>query len=278
MTVKTTTTFWLFAAAVLLWAGSAQAQSTTSEVDSVRLSTLVEGDYQIDRYLVEEAAGADYAIRYRISNATLNKSLDNNLKELDELQLLMGETFADTLNRVERVHIKGYASPDGPAALNRTLSKQRAEDMRRYLDRTYNLSKHYKVQMDAATASWSDAYDAVCNSSIPHRDSVLKIIADRSLTESAKQAHLKRMPEVWSYLAAHILPPMRRVAVNVDYYNGAIVEHRTLLRPTEPNPEPEVILLERVVERVVDPCCDELLQQESIGVILDMPYEGVDFQ
>ena len=286
--MKTTNTLRLLLVALLLVAGNAQAQTKikTTKVDSTRLSSLVEGDYQVDRYLVEHPADADYAIRYRIGNATLNAALGQNSAALGNLKGLVDQTLADTLNRVVRVKIDGYASPDGPAALNRSLSMKRAKDMQGYLDRNYHLSSHYPVTLDGITASWSDAIEAVSHSTIPHRDAVLAILSDRSLPESGKQARLKQLPGVWPYLAAHILPPMRRVEVEVAYLNGSIVEHRSPIEQPAPTDasddevteQAELIIVEEVVQPVVDPCCEELLRLETIGIIIEMPDQGVDFE
>ena len=40
----------------------------------------------------------------------------------------------------------------------------------------------------------------------------------------------------------------------------------------------ELIIVEEVVQPVVDPCCEELLRLETIGIIIEMPDQGVDFE
>ena len=104
------------------------------------------------------------------------------------------------------------------------------------------------------------------------------ILDSRTHTESEKQAALRRMPEAWRYLAQHILPPMRRVEIDIAYQQGSIVEQRTRIVPAKPQPtEPEVVVVEEIEHTVVDPCCQELLRSETIGIIVDMPSEEVDF-
>lgn len=270
--------------AALLSCSALWAQSQPSKADSTLLTSSVEGDYQVDKYLITEPVDADYNIRYRISNAVLNPSLGENKQELAELQELIEKPLADTLNRVQRIHITGYASPDGPPALNRSLAKRRAEDIQHYVDKQYQLSTRYELQINSEVASWSDARAAVAASSIPHRDSVLTILTSRTHTESEKQAALKQMPEAWRYLAQYILPPMRRVAIEVDYEQGSLVEHRTQIAPAKPQTaqaspvtEPEIVVVEQIERKVVDPCCQDLLRTETIGIILDMPSEDIDF-
>lgn len=251
----------------------AQTINAPSKPDSVLLSDAVEGDYQVKRYLVSEADDADYVLHYRINNATMNRSMNGNEAELIDLKNLVTGFLSDSLNEVEQVKIKGYASPDGPLPLNRSLAKRRAEDVKKYVDQQYHFSKNYRVTLDSEVPAWSSLREAVVKSSIPMKDSVLMILDSRH-SEVDKQLALKRMPKVWNYLAAHILPAMRKVDLEVDYLARNVAERRIPI--AKPKAEPEVVVVEEVVEQV-DPCCRELCESDQLGVIVDMTEVEVDF-
>lgn len=256
---------------------SAQGHAAPIPTDSVLLSEAVEGDYRIERYRISKEEEADYSVRYSINNAELNRSLNGNDAELIDLKNLVTGFLNDTLNEVKRVMIMGYASPDGPLSLNRSLAQRRAENMKNYVDKQYRFSTRYAVMLDAEVPVWSSLRDKVAASPIPMRDSVLMIL-DSGRSEAEKQAALKQMPAVWSYLAKQILPPVRRVEVTIDYGVGSVVEHRTAIapKPTTDKPAEEVIIVEEV-EQVENPCCRELCQSEQLGIIVDMPGVEVDF-
>lgn len=263
-------------------ATTVSAQSPATRTDSVLLSERREGDCLVRRYLVKERDDADYSIRYRISSAKLNTSLDGNGPVLSELGDLVEGLLADSLAQVARVSITGYASPDGPAALNRTLARQRMQDFKSYVDRRYGFSRKYDVRTGSEVVPWSEIRGAVASSSIPDRQRVLEIIDDGS-SPADKQTALKRMPAVWEYLAANILPPLRRVAVEIDYGQGAIVEQRVRMAP-QPTPEVVIVTEESApcppcdpCNPCQDPCYDDLMQSGSLGVIVAMPYSDVDF-
>lgn len=257
----------------------AQVNNSPSKPDSVLLSDAVEGDYQVKRYLVSEEEDAEYAIHYRINNATMNRSMNGNEAELVDLKNLVTGFLADSLNEVKQVTIKGYASPDGSLTLNKSLAKRRAEDVKKYVDQQYHFSKRYDVTLNSEVPAWSTLREAVAKSSIPMKDSVLMILDSRH-SEADKQLALKRMPSVWSYLAANILPSMRKVDLEVDYDAKTIVEERVAVakpKPApKPTPAPEVIVVEEVVEEV-DPCCRALCESDQLGVIVDMTDVEVDF-
>lgn len=260
---------------MLLWSLSAEAQHQPSQRDSVLLSNRIEGNDEVRSYRVDTPMEADYALHYAISSATLNQRMGDNPEELKELTDLM-QTLKDTMHRVEAIHITGYASPDGPEGLNRSLARHRAENFKGYADKQYGLSKRCNVALNSEIAPWSEVRAKLAASSIEGRDEALKIL-DSNHTPAEKQAALKQMPIVWSYLAREVLPPLRRVEVDVKYKEGRVVETRTVIAPKPaPKPAPAPVATTRPVKRQ-DPCCDELLMSETLGIIVAMPDSEVDF-
>lgn len=264
---------------------TAQAQATTPKPDSVLLSERTEGDYRVRHYQVNEPTKAAYEIHYRINEALLQQSLGENGAELDSLKQLVGH-FRDTLDKLERVRITGYASPDGPASLNAALAKRRAESMQAYLMKQVGTSLHNGIALDSEIASWDAVRAAVANSTIPKREAVLAIL-DSDTTPMEKQAALKAHPEVWRYMAVHIFPPLRRAEVDICYKQGRIVETRTRIAAPKPAPAPKPTPTAKPTPAPVakatdspcqrDPDCAELLETETLGIIVAMPGTEVDF-
>ena len=119
--------------------------SASSAPDTVLLSERTDGDYLVRTYRIRQTDDVDYSIRYRISAATLNAALAGNSEALSELNGFVDGLLQDTLKKVSRIVITGYASPDGPVAYNRELAAQRATDFKNYVDGKYNLSQRYAV-------------------------------------------------------------------------------------------------------------------------------------
>ncbi|MFR6416037.1 MAG: hypothetical protein ACLUNS_10255 [Alistipes shahii] len=46
------------------------------------------------------------------------------------------------------------------------------------------------------------------------------------------------MTAAWDYMKEHILPPLRRVELTIDYKVNSIVEQRTLIPKPKPAPQP----------------------------------------
>lgn len=223
------------------------------QYDTVVLATYQEDDYLVKRYLlnVPDERMSDYSVRYSINASRLQPDLDDNSEALTALSKFIEQTMADTVARISSIVITGYASPDGPLALNERLSTQRAQDFKRYVDAKYNLSSHYPVTTRGVAEDWDNCRELVeASSGIPHKAEVVQVL-DSIISNDAKETLLKRMPEVWNYMRTDILPPLRRVEIVIHYAQGTIVEERTLIEPVFE----ETIVEEEVVPR--SKCCAE---------------------
>ena len=216
------------------------------QYDTVVLATYQEDDYLVKRYMVNvpDDRVSDYSVRYSINVAHLQPNLDDNSEALRALSNFIEQTMADTVARISSVTITGYASPDGPYALNERLAKQRAQDFMSYVDSKYNFSTRYAVTTSGVAEDWENCRTMIESSlSIPHKDSVLRII-NSAASNDTKEQQLKKMTDTWNFMRTDILPRLRRVDIVINYARGTIVEERTLIEP---------VLEETVVEEVVVP-------------------------
>lgn len=237
-----------------------------SAADTVALSQTTDGDYLVRRFIVKHRGDADYSVRYQINLAKLSSTLDGNSRELAELDNFVGNLIRDTLMNVRSVEITGYSSPDGPLKLNETLARNRAQDFRNFVDKKYDFSSKYDVTTKSVAEDWEMCRSLVAHSSMPDKQSVLRII-DGSQSSEAKELALKKMPSAWEYMKKNILPPLRRVELTINYGEGSIVEQRTMIPRPAPQPEP-----------ACEPCRCVVVDDSITGIIVEMPGEGVDFE
>lgn len=230
------------------------------------LSEKTDGDYLVRRYMVRNQGDADYTVRYQINLAKLAPSLDDNTSQLDRLGAFVDRLMRDTAMRVKSVTITGFASPDGTVAFNEALARKRAQDFKNYVDRKYNLSQRYDVAVHSVAEDWEMCRALVAQSSIPDKQAVLNII-DSSRSIEAKEQALKQLPPVWSYMKQHILPPLRRVEMTIDYGSGTVVEVRRRIVHPAPAPAP------KPKER----CCCVVVDDSATGIIVELPVTGRDF-
>lgn len=270
------TIFTTFAFSLALCAAAPAAAQTRSAVaartaDTVVLSETADGDYIVRRSIVERQADNDYSVRYLINLATLDAMLAGNSSQLNELNTFMTGLLKDSLMKVNSVVITGYASPDGPHAFNEQLAKNRARDFRNYVDKKYGFSKKFNVKTASVAEDWEMCRKLVAQSSMPEKQTVLRII-DGSESSEQKELSLKKMPAVWTYMAEHILPPVRRVSMTINYDEGSLVEQRTrICKPApKPAPAPAPQPAPQVCEPVQTCYCGEI-DEVITGIVVEMP-------
>lgn len=240
--------------------------AATPQADTVVLSETTDGDYLVRRFIVRRQDDSDYSVRYQINLARLSSSFDDNSRELDALNGFVENLMRDSLMHVRSVVITGYSSPDGPLPYNEKLAADRARDFRDYLDGKYDFSRKFDVQVRSVAEDWEMCRALVAKSSVPDKQQVLSIL-DGARSDNAKEAALKKLPAAWQYMRRNILPPLRRVELEIVYGEGRVVEQRTMIRKPEPPCPPA-------------PACPyEVIDETITGIIFAMPEsETTDYE
>ena len=258
----------------LLISTVATAQNNTSQVqtDTTLVSERVEGDTRIKLYRIERSGDSDYSLHYSINNSSLNTGLGNNSEELSDMDKFISSLTTDTMRTIRSIVVTGYSSPDGPHTLNERLAKMRMNNFLNYADKRYNLSSKFNLQRNYVAEDWDECRNMVESSNIPHKDSVLNIIS-QNITPALKEQHLKQMPEVWEYMATNILPPLRRVVVQVAYVEDSTFEQRIAITPPKPAPAPAPAPKAVAESKSTTSPCDCLVVDEEItGIMVATPY------
>lgn len=252
---------------------SAQTGTTqTCQADTVMLSKYTDGDYTVCRMLVHDGTphSSQHDVMYAIGKSDVVRNMKDNAAELNDIASYVDAHPADSLCHVQSIIIIGYASPDGPETFNRTLAAARARNFATYLVKNYPDSKRYKTTVDSRPLAWTACRSAVASSAVPMRNEVLAVI-DGNIPDAEKERRLKRMPEAWNYLAANILPAMRRVDVTMNYDRDRVVTSRTLNARRPDAVFIEVIERDQVDECAQDnQCCCEPVETQYDGIIVEL--------
>lgn len=250
----------------------ARIRASRQQADTVVISQQADGPYTVSRILVRgnSPQTSQYDVHYAISRSDIERDIENNAEQLNEIEGYVDPRTGDTLRYVKCIKVHGYASPDGPAVMNNTLAAARARKFAAYLDRLCGASKYYDVTVDSKVLPWTSCRAAVASSSMPDRSAVLAII-DGNMTDAEKQVRLKRMPEAWTYLAKNVLPPLRRVDVELDYDRDRLMTVREL---ADPAPEIVVVEIDEYTACPPDgngycPCCNNPCDEEYDGLMIE---------
>ncbi|MFR9503288.1 MAG: hypothetical protein SNH73_02400 [Rikenellaceae bacterium] len=264
-------TLGLFTSVLAQNTGGISQTQDPSEI--IELSSYIDGNYSVDRLLVMESTPTnnEFVVHYKINITKLISTYSNNSSEIAGLRSFIESVQSDSLKRITNFDIVGYASPDGPAALNKRLAAERAKDFSTFLDTECNMSG-YERTVTSRPYMWIDTKSALMSSSVPNKSDILAAI-ESDMSQSEIESKLKAHTSSWDYIKNNILPDMRCVEIQIKYNSWKVVENRTLIEEQIPVDVQVATGGGRGSER-----CDRDIADDYIYCLLvEMPGQEIDF-
>ena len=217
---------------------------------------------------VEAQEAADsMKIFYRRGYRNVDLSFRDNRAQMERFLNLTEAALKN--DRVEKVVIRSYASPDGTAEANERLSVGRAEELKAYLVREGNIPASL-IEYHAEGIAWGMLREQVAASDMAGRDEVLDILDhtplwiydddNRIVDGRKKQLMDLQGGKPYNYMLEHFFPELRNSVSTVLYLH-------IVTQDSETEPEP-IAVVPSEEERVP--------QQEPVRVPADaasMPCE-----
>jgi len=162
-------------------------------------------------YVSEVAGGSDTDIRFDLRSATVHATEANEelLSAFDNLLSRISEEDLKSLS------IVGWASPEGPEAVNNRLSGARAQNLESLVVSRYPALRG-KVNVVNGGENWGGLRRAVEQDSVlsaAERQEILDII-DSSLSAKEKEARLRALP-AYGHLFEDVFPSLRSASILV---------------------------------------------------------------
>lgn len=117
------------------------------------------------------------------------------------------------------VIVSGYASPDGPYALNARLAQQRADNLKAYVSQQYNVPLN-KIETRAIAEDWDglrEYVEAASSEQLPNREALLEIIDSNREPDAKEELIRTKYAEEFGYLKENCIPQLRRSEYTVEY-------------------------------------------------------------
>lgn len=179
------------------------------------------------------------SISYRLNGRTFAPEYMGNRSTLDALNAAIDEIGPFN---IDSIHIKSFASPDGPIERNERLAERRATDTKQLI-LTYHPSLEGRIKCEGRGEDWDGLARLVENDSnitIETRQRIL-IIAHSSYSDpNARKALLRRIPDdpavgnVYSYLVGTHFPLLRN-SITISFYTKPLprLETKSLFPATK---------------------------------------------
>ena len=171
-----------------------------------------------DKYEKTTTISEKANIMYTINQSNVRKN-QLTTEQIKALEAFITENVDKDRVTLGSVYANGYASPDGPLALNDKLSKARSESGQKALKN--ELKKVDGVSYDAAAygEDWQGFKELVEASNIEDKAMILQILQMTS-NPAERDAQIKNMSAVFEQLAKEVLPQLRRTQLVASAYNN----------------------------------------------------------
>ena len=158
-------------------------------------------------------------VTFQINNTVLKENYMKNRTELNKIIKSIEFVRNDSDARITSVHIKGFASPDGPYENNVRLAQGRTEALRQYVRDLYSFSDSI-VTSSYVAEDWNGLRSYVADSlnfNITDRKAILEIIDGPLEYDQKNDAIMRRFPKDYAVMLKQIYPWLRRTDYNVTY-------------------------------------------------------------
>jgi len=159
-------------------------------------------------------------IHYKISDATVQPS-ELKQEDIKTLESFVKENATNAGITISGLGISGYASPDGPVALNEKLSKQRAASAEKSLTKLFKEAKFDKASNAGffstvmTAVDWDGFRKAVEASSIADKDLIIRVL-EKTSDPDARNKEIKSMTAAFNVLKTSVLPILRRSDLSLN--------------------------------------------------------------
>lgn len=173
----------------------------------------------VDAGPVEKDIEGSAFVTFVVNRTELNPGYMDNRRELDKIINSIEQVRRDPEATITRVHIKGFASPEGSYANNVRLAQGRTETLRRYVRDLYNFPDA-AVSSDYEPEDWAGLRAYMADSmrfDIANRPGIIAII-DGPLAPDEKNLEIqKRYPADYAVILKEIYPWLRHSDYKVEY-------------------------------------------------------------
>ena len=181
---------------------------------------------------MEKQRSESYAARinFRVSRYEILHDYMNNAQVLGEVDRIVNEVKNDPNLTITRFSVTGYASPEGTAASNMTLSENRARSFVKYVQDKHGLSQDM-MQVDWRGDDWDGLRRLMQESNFHGRTQVLDIL-NGTTDPVQRKNRLKALGTTYRELLNDYYPQLRRNEYTIAYVARpfSVEEAKTIIR------------------------------------------------
>lgn len=158
-------------------------------------------------------------VDFIVNRIELRRDYHDNWRELDQISRLIDSIQQLPNSHIDTIALHGYASPEGPWRRNVYLARNRVRALARYLADFHQLDPSI-ISLRSTPEDWAGLRRFVEQSSLPHRDEMLRVIGD-TIAEPDPDRRLnilkQQYPDDYQVIWAQSLPYLRHTDYTIHY-------------------------------------------------------------
>lgn len=163
-------------------------------------------------------------IIFKVSKIEIDSSVFNNEITFGKILDAVDKIHQNPLYKIEKLHIAGYASPEGPPKFNTWLGINRAKALIRYIIEQrpeYGLTEK-NFEIHNGEENWEGLRRVLVESEVEEKDEIIKIIDNKRLSGEAKKREIKKLNDgkAWAQMLKDIYPHLRCARYLAVYYDS----------------------------------------------------------
>jgi outer membrane protein OmpA-like peptidoglycan-associated protein len=165
---------------------------------------------------VREERGSAY-LCFELNKWDIRPEYMTNPTELQKIHNSVNLVRQDSDVTIRRMAIEGYASPEGGEAHNQTLSQNRTQALKRYLEMS-NIARGINIEANGRGENWTGFLRYLdTHRAVPQRERLLNI-ANSSISNDEKERRMRReAAEGFNFVLKNAFPALRVTNYTVVY-------------------------------------------------------------
>lgn len=162
-----------------------------------------------------ELSGSAY-IDFRVNRTEIDPLYRRNPEELAVILNTIDTVCGNPDATVNRIEIKGFASPEGSYSNNTRLAKGRTEALKDYVMGRYGF-KPEVFTTSFEPEDWQGLRAYLIKSALPNRDAILALVDSDMAPDAKDHAIRRRFPADYKFLLDNVYPGLRHSDYKVNY-------------------------------------------------------------
>lgn len=155
-------------------------------------------------------------VDFPVNKTVIYPDYRNNFVELGKIIATIDSVKNDKDITVTSIHIKGFASPEGPYDNNIRLAKGRTEALKTYVENLYKFPKDF-IKTSYEPEDWEGLEEWVRKSNINNKWGILSII-NSDLAPDPKNTKIQTTyPVEYRFLLENVYPALRHSDYRIEY-------------------------------------------------------------